>query len=103
MGTPRSSCSARRKVASGVLRLNKSFYPGWHRGDRRSKGFTLVELLVVIAIIGILAPASIGARKTIPRMDELRAGRPGHDEARPVTGSDSEPGSDHISIPLTLE
>ena len=55
MGTPRFSCSARREVASGSLKLNTSFHPSWRRGGRVGQGFTLIELLVVIGIIGLLA------------------------------------------------
>jgi len=55
MGTPRFSFSARRRCASGGLRLGTFRRSWWRREGRRSKGFTLIELLVVIAIIGILA------------------------------------------------
>ena len=55
MGTPRFSCSARRRPASGGLRLGGLLRQRGHKGGRDSDGFTLIELLVVIAIIGILA------------------------------------------------
>ena len=55
MGTPRSSCSARREVASEGLLLTAFRRPCRHQEGSVAAGFTLIELLVVIAIIAILA------------------------------------------------